>query len=217
GAAQEGQDADVLLCSLPDAEAVEQVASGVAGSGKPPIFVDMSTSPPSLARRLLAELGAVGVAALDAPVSGGPMGAEAAALTGMVGGGAEAFEGVRPAFEAVGGLVVHVGGPGAGQTAKLCNNLVAGATMVALAEACAVAEAEGIEPRVLYELMSASTGDSRVLRNRFPLFGADEAHPASRDWVPLFALHLMTKDLKLALALAEEQGIDASVAEAALE
>jgi len=211
------EEADVLLCSLPDAEAVEQVASGVATSGKTPIFVDMSTSPPSLARRLSTELGGVGVAALDAPVSGGPMGAEAATLTVMVGGDAETFERIRPVFEAVGGLVVHVGGPGAGQTAKLCNNLVAGATMAALAEACAVAEAEGIEPRVLYELLSASTGDSRVLRNRFPLSGADEAHPASRDWVPLFALHLMTKDLKLVLALAEEQGIDASVAEAALE
>jgi 3-hydroxyisobutyrate dehydrogenase len=216
GASWAQEEADVLVCSLPDAAAVEQVADHVAASGKPPVFVDMSTSPPSLARRLAAELGAVGVAALDAPVSGGPMGAEAATLTVMVGGAADTFGRVRPVFEAVGGLVVHVGGPGAGQAAKLCNNLVAGATMAALAEACAVADAEGIEPRMLYELMSASTGDSRVLRNRFPLAGADEAHPASRDWVPLFALHLMTKDLKLVLALAEEQGIDASVAEAAL-
>ena len=129
----------------------------------------------------------------------------------------DTFERVRPLFEAVGGLVVHVGGPGAGQTAKLCNNLIAGATMAALAEACALAEREGIDPRVLYELLSASTGDSRVLRNRFPLAGANDAHPASRDWTPLFALHLMVKDLKLALELADEQGIDATVAEAALE
>jgi 3-hydroxyisobutyrate dehydrogenase len=217
GAAWDREEADVLVCSLPDAEAVEQVAARVAAVGRPSVFVDMSTSPPSLARRLWAELGDAGVAALDAPVSGGPMGAEAATLTVMVGGGAATLEQVRPVFEAVGRLVVHVGGPGAGQAAKLCNNLVAGATMAALAEACALAAEEGIEPRVLYELLSASTGDSRVLRNRFPLAGADDAHPASRDWTPLFALHLMVKDLKLALALAGEQGIDVTVAAAALE
>jgi 3-hydroxyisobutyrate dehydrogenase len=217
GAAWDREEADVLVCSLPNAGAVEQVAARVAAVGRPSVFVDMSTSPPSLARRLWAELRDADVAALDAPVSGGPMGAEAATLTVMVGGDAATFDQVRPVFEAVGRLVAHVGGPGAGQTAKLCNNLVAGATMAALAEACALAAEEGIEPSVLYELLSASTGDSRVLRNRFPLAGVDDAHPASRDWTPLFALDLMVKDLKLALALAGEQGIDATVAAAALE
>lgn len=210
-------DADVLLCSLPSVAAVEEVAREVRERRRPGLFVDMSTSPPSLARRLAGDLGAAGIAALDAPVSGGPMGAEAATLTVMVGGDVQAFERARPVFEALGRLVVHVGGPGAGQAAKLCNNLVAGATMAALAEACALAQKEGIAPHTLYELLAASTGDSRVLRNRFPLAGADEAHPASRDWAPLFVLDLMAKDLALALELAEEQGIDAAVAEAALE
>ncbi len=185
--------------------------------GRPRLFVDMSTSPPSLARRLAAELSAVEVAALDAPVSGGPVGAEAATLTVMVGGDTGAFSAARPLFEATGRLVVHVGGPGAGQAAKLCNNLVAGANMAALAEACAVAEREGIAPAVLYEILCASTGDSRVLRNRFPLAGADEAHPASRSFAPLFTLDLMVKDMTLVLALAAEHGVDASVADAALE
>jgi 3-hydroxyisobutyrate dehydrogenase len=215
-AAWEREEADVLVCSLPDAEAVEQVAARVAERGRPPVFVDMSTSPPSLARRLYSELADAGVASLDAPVSGGPMGAEAATLTVMVGGDAATFEHVRPVFDAVGRLVVHVGGPGSGQAAKLCNNLIAGATMAALAEACALAAEEGIDPRVLYELLSASTGDSRVLRNRFPLAGVADTHPSSRDWTPLFALDLMVKDLRLALALAAEKGIDATVAQAAL-
>ena len=216
-AAWSRDDADVVLCSLPTAAAVEEVARGVLERCRPPLFADMSTSPPSLARRLAGELGAAGITALDAPVSGGPMGAEAATLTVMVGGDAEGFERARPVFESIGRLVVHVGGPGAGQAVKLCNNLVAGATMTALAEACALAQKEGIAPDTLYELLAASTGDSRVLRNRFPLAGAGDAHPASRGWAPLFALDLMAKDLALALELAGEQGIDAAVAGAALE
>lgn len=210
-------DADLVLCSLPSPDAVEQIALDVARAGRPGLFIDMSTSPPLLARRLAAELKTAGIEALDAPVSGGPRGAEAATLTVMVGGDATAFERARPVLAAVGSLVVHVGGPGAGQAAKLCNNLIAGATMAALAEACALAEREGIAPAMLYALLTASTGDSRVLRNRFPLAGADEAHPAAHAFEPLFALDLMVKDLGLALDAAAERGLDATVAEAALE
>ncbi len=100
---------------------------------------------------------------------------------------------------------------------KLCNNLVAGATMVALAEACAIAEREGIDAATLYEILTASTADSRVLRVRFPLPGVDAAHPSSSDYEPLFALDLIVKDLALALELAEEDGLVPSVAAAALE
>ena len=88
--------------------------------------------------------------------------------------------------------------------------------MAAVAEACSVAVAEGLEPATLYELLTASTGDSRVLRTRFPLAGVDDAHPSSRDWAPLFALDLIAKDLDLALELAAEHGIDAGVTSAAL-
>ena len=134
----------------------------------------------------------------------------------MVGGEAEAFERARPLFELLGSLVVHVGGHGAGQAAKLCNNLIAGTTMAALAEACAIAVAEGIERATLYQLLTASTGDSRVLRTRFPLAGVDDAHPSSNAYAPLFALDLIAKDLALALALAEEHRVEAAVAAAAL-
>ena len=134
----------------------------------------MSTGPPALARRLAERF----ESALDSPVSGGPRGAESATLTIMVGGRAEDFARAEPVLEAL-GRPVHVGGPGAGQAAKLCNNLIAGVTMAAIAEACALATAEGLDPATLYDLLTTSTGDSRVLRTRFPLEGADPAHPVA--------------------------------------
>ena len=214
--AEAASASDVALLSLPSPAAVEDVVLGPSGlrAGAPRGFAvaDMSTGPPALARTLAAELGRVGIDSLDAPVSGGPRGAEAASLTVMVGGSREAFAARRPLLEALGSLVVHVGPAGAGQAAKLCNNLIAGATMVAIAEACAVAEREGIDPAVLYDLLIRSTGDSRVLRTRFPLEGVSSEHPASRDYEPLFSLDLMAKDLELALALAAAHGVEAPVA-----
>ena len=206
--------ADLVITSLPTPAAVEEVALGLRGTGVR-TFVDMSTGPPSLARRLAAELEPIGC--LDAPVSGGPRGAEAGTLTVMVGGSEEVFTREEAVLRAVGArLVVHVGPAGAGQAAKLCNNLIAGATMAALAEACAIAEQEGIDPATLYELLTASTGDSRVLRTRYPLPGADPAHPANTGFAQLFMLDLIAKDLGLACELAEEHGLDPSVAAAAL-
>ncbi len=215
-AAAEG--ADVVLLSLPTPGTVEAVVLGADGvrdgAGPGTLLLDMSTSPPALARRLASECAELDV--LDAPVSGGPRGAEEATLTIMVGGDEPAFRRALPLFEILGRLVVLVGPHGAGQAAKLCNNLIAGATMAAIAESCAIAAREGIDPRVLYELVSASTGDSRVLRTRFPLAGADDAHPSSNGFAPLFALDLIAKDMELALELAEAHGVDPTIARAAL-
>jgi 3-hydroxyisobutyrate dehydrogenase len=209
--------ADLAIASLPTAEAVEDVGKAIAGTGVR-TFVDMSTSPPSLARKLADELGASGTDVLDAPVSGGPHGASARTLSVMVGGYEAVFAREEAILRDVGAaLVVRVGGPGAGQTAKLCNNLIAGATMVAVAEACAIAEREGIGSATLYEILTASTADSRVLRVRFPLPGVDAAHPSSRDYEPLFALDLIVKDLALAQALADEHGLAPNAAASALE
>lgn len=212
--------ADVALLSLPTPAAVEAVVLGPEGvregAARGFAVVDMSTSPPALARKLQAELAPAGIESLDAPVSGGPRGAEDATLTVMVGGSREGFQRMRPLLEALGSLVVHVGAAGAGQAAKLCNNLIAGATMTAVAEACAIAEQEGIEAATLYDLLTRSTGDSRVLRTRFPLAGVTEEHPASRDFAPLFALDLMAKDLELVLELAAARGVDAPVGAASL-
>jgi 3-hydroxyisobutyrate dehydrogenase len=218
--AEAAASAEVTIASLPSPAAVETVALGEdgvrAGAAAGSLFADMSTGPPELARAIAAALEPAGVDVLDAPVSGGPHGARAATLTVMVGGRTPVFERARPLFEALGSLVVHVGAHGAGQAAKLCNNLVAGVTMAGLAEACAVAEREGIEAATLYELLRSSTGDSRVLRTRFPLAGADPEHPSSRAWEPLFALDLIAKDLDLAAALARAHGVEPELAEAAL-
>jgi 3-hydroxyisobutyrate dehydrogenase len=215
--AEAAAESDVALLSLPSAEAVEEVVLGprglAAGASAGFAVIDLSTSPPALARSLAAGLAKEGWDWLDAPVSGGPRGAEAASLTIMVGGSREAFERLRPLLEEL-GLVVRVGPAGAGQAAKLCNNLVAGATMAALAEACALAVCEGIEPAVLYDLLTRSTGDSRVLRTRFPLAGVAPDHPASRAYEPLFALDLMAKDLDLVLELADAHGVATPVARA---
>jgi 3-hydroxyisobutyrate dehydrogenase len=215
GGAADGPS-EVAIASLPTPEAVESVARGLAGSGVE-AFVDMSTGPPALARRLAEELGASGTDSVDAPVSGGPIGAEAGTLSIFVGGSEEAFARVEPLLRALGSVVVHIGGPGTGQVVKLCNNLMAAVNMVGIAEACAVSERAGIDPITFYELITQSTGDSRVLRTRFPLPGADPSHPANRDFEPMFMVDLIVKDVELACDLAAEHGVDPGVARAALE
>jgi 3-hydroxyisobutyrate dehydrogenase len=212
--------ADIAITSLPSVEAVEEVVLGrgglveVARSGT--AVIEMSTSSPTLARRLAATLEPLGVDVLDAPVSGGPRGAEAGDLTVIVGGSPGAFERHRELLGCL-GRAVHVGGHGAGQALKLCNNLLAGTAMAALAEACALATAEGIAADVLYEVLTSSTGDSRVLRTRFPLPGVDALHPATNGYEPLFALDLIAKDMGLALELADDRDVEAPVAAASLE
>jgi 3-hydroxyisobutyrate dehydrogenase len=212
---------EVALLSLPSPAVVEEVVLGASGLhvGAPPGFtvVDMSTSPPALAGKLATELRRTGVDCLDAPVSGGPRGAEAGTLTIMVGGSPGAFARHRSLLADLGSFVVHVGHAGAGQAAKLCNNLIAGATMVAIAEASALAEREGIDPAVLYKVLTRSTGDSRVLRTRFPVAGVCREHPASHGYKPLFSLDLMTKDLDLALEMAAAHGVDTRVASTSRE
>jgi 3-hydroxyisobutyrate dehydrogenase len=129
----------------------------------------------------------------------------------MVGGRPEAFERVRPVLQAMGSLVELVGAPGAGQAVKLCNNLIVGATMAAMSEACAMLEREGIDAAQAYEVFTRSTSDSSVMRRRFPLAGVRPEHPASRGFAPLFRLDLLCKDLALALELGAEHGIELPV------
>ena len=206
---------EIAIASLPSAAAVEEVARTLPGTGVE-VFVDMSTSPPALSRRLADELAAAGIASLDAPVSGGPRGAESATLSIFVGGRTETFAQVEPVLRALGSVVAHVGGHGAGQVVKLCNNLMAGANMAAVAEACAVAAREGLDAKLFYELVTHSTGDSRVLRTRYPLPGADDLHPANNDFEAMFMVDLIVKDLALACELAEQAGVDPAMARSAL-
>jgi 3-hydroxyisobutyrate dehydrogenase len=211
--------ATVAITMLPSPDAVRAATLGPAGIAEGlaagALCIDMSTGPPALARELASALAVRGIDALDAPVSGGTIGAEAGTLTIMVGGPAAVVERARPLFGALGALVVHVGAHGAGHAAKLCNNLCAGINMAAIAQALALARREGLDPVVLYELLSSSTGDSRVLRTRFPAPVSDTT-PAAHGFAPMFTLDLMEKDLALAGELAAEHGVEAQPLAAAL-
>lgn len=218
--AEAARDAEILILSLPSPAAVEEVslsALGVLhGAPRGSVVIDMSTSPPALARHLADRFREIGVDFLDAPVSGGPMGAEAATLAIMVGGDLEVFERCRQVLSAMGAAVERVGGHGAGQAVKLCNNLIVACTMVAIAEACRVLEREGIDAATAYDVFTRSTSDSAVLRRRFPVPGVRPEHPATHDYEALFRLELLVKDLGLALELARECGVEALVAATAL-
>lgn len=211
--------ADVAITMLPSPDAVRSatlgpdgIAEGLAAGA---LCIDMSTAPPALARELAAALALGGIDALDAPVSGGTIGAEAGTLTIMVGGPATVVERAHPLFEVLGARVVHVGDHGLGHAAKLCNNLCAGINMAAIAQSLALARREGLDPAVLYELLTSSTGDSRVLRTRFPAPVTDTT-PAAHGFAPMFTVDLMEKDLALAEHLAAEHGLEAQPLAAAL-
>jgi 3-hydroxyisobutyrate dehydrogenase len=213
--------AEVTITCLPTPAIVEKAVLGergvFAGAREGSLFIDMSTSLPSLARKLAEAGTGRGVAVLDAPVSGGPRGADKGTLAIMVGGDGAAFERAEPLFEALGAVIRHMGGPGAGQATKLTNNVLAGAHMAALAEAVALARSEGLDLARVYEIVSNGTGDSRVLRNRYPVPGVLPDAPASHDWAALFPVDLLAKDVDLALQTASEHGLSMPVVERSLE
>jgi len=139
---------------------------------------------------------------LEAPLSGGTVGAEKGTLTLMVGGGVEVLDAARPALEPFAGLIVHVGGPGLGQVVKLCNNLIYAAQMLATAEATVMATKAGVDLAQLYDVLTHSTGDCTAVRTRLPAEGVVPDSPASNGWAPGFMTDLMAKDLDLAIGYA---------------
>jgi L-serine 3-dehydrogenase (NAD+) len=212
---------ELAIAILPSPAIVEEVLLGddgmLAALPAGGVLLDMSTGPPELARRLAEAGEGKGVEVLDAPVSGGPPGAEAGSLAIMVGGSVAGFERVLPVLEAMGSRILHMGGPGAGQATKLCNNLLAGIHMAALAESVAIAQREGLDPHRLLDALRNATGDSRVLRMRFPVPGVLPEAPASRDFAPMFPVDLIAKDLALAIETAQEHGLDTPLAALALQ
>ena len=210
---------EVTITSLPSVAAVEEAVLGQDGvaEGACPgaTVIDMSTSPPKLARTLGAELAKNDVSFLDAPVSGGPTGAEAGTLAIMVGGERDVFDRCEELLAAMGARVEYVGPHGAGQTVKLCNNLIVACTMAGVAEVCAVLEREGVDPEQAYEVFTRSTSDSSVMRRRFPLAGVRPEHPASRDFEPMFRLDLLVKDIALARELLAGHGLTSSMGDTA--
>jgi 3-hydroxyisobutyrate dehydrogenase-like beta-hydroxyacid dehydrogenase len=202
-------DAAMTITMVPDSPEVESVLLGESGAaeglGDGGLAVDMSTIAPSATRRIAERLSSRGIRMLDAPVTGSRPKAEAATLTIMAGGAAEDFERARPALEAMGELVLHVGPQGHGSMIKLINNTVAAANAVALAEALALATRAGVDPAALRRVMAAGSGASAMLDLK--------AEPMlERDYEALFKLEHMLKDVRHCLAEAEALGYRPRVA-----
>jgi 2-hydroxy-3-oxopropionate reductase len=195
---------DFVFASLPDSPDVEQVVLGPQGvrEGIRPgmVFIDNSTIKPETARHIAAELAAVGAAALDAPVSGGDVGAKAATLAIMVGGSKEAFDRVLPAFQAMGKTITHVGDSGAGQVAKACNQIMAAATMVAMSELLLLARKAGVDPQRVVEAIRGGAAQCWTLDVKPPRLFAGERRPG-------FKASMMHKDLAIILDTARTFGM----------
>lgn len=198
----------VVLC-VPDSPDVEAVVGALLPGLVPgSVVVDCSTIDPEVERSQHARVRAAGGQYLDAPVSGGSAGAVAGTLTVMVGGAAEVLERARPALEPFAGRIVHVGGAGMGQVVKLCNNLAYAASMLAAAEAFALAGQAGADPAKAYEVFTHSSADSTAISRGAPVPGLVPGAPASNGWAPGFMASLMAKDLDLALALGRRTGVE---------
>jgi 3-hydroxyisobutyrate dehydrogenase len=195
-----------ILCVPNSPEVTEVVDAALPALTDGKIVVDCSTIDPEVERAQHDRVGAAGARYLEAPLSGGTVGAEKGTLTLMVGGVAGVLEAARPALDPFAGLIVHVGGPGMGQVVKLCNNLIYAAQMLATAEATTMAAKAGVDLRKLSEVVTHSTGDCTAVRTRIPFDGVLPDSPASNDWQPGFMTDLMAKDLDLALAYAGRAG-----------
>ena len=167
------------------------------------LVIDCSTIDPGTAQRVAAAAAEKGVAMLDAPVSGGTAGAQNGTLTFIVGGEADALERARPFFDIMGANVFHAGAAGAGQTAKICNNMLLAIQMAGTAEALSLGVDNGLDPKVLSDIMKQSSGGNWALNVYNPYPGVMEGVPASRAYQGGFLVELMAKDLGLAMATAE--------------
>jgi 3-hydroxyisobutyrate dehydrogenase len=200
------QDAEFVITMLPAGEQVREVYlgdGGVLGSvGKATVLIDSSTIDVKTARDVAEVAREKGLAMVDAPVSGGVAGAQAATLTFMVGGPDDAFARAKPMLETMGKIIVHAGGAGNGQAAKICNNMVLGASMIVVSEAFLLAEKLGLEAQKLFDISSKSSGQCWSMTSYCPVAGLVPNSPANRDYRPGFSADMMLKDLKLAQAAA---------------
>lgn len=195
---------DLVFSMLPDAPDVREVMLGAEGvaTGAPPglIAVDMSTIRPAAARTIATELKAAGIDFLDAPVSGGEVGAIAGSLSIMVGGAAEIFERVRPYFDCMGGTVAHLGDAGAGQAAKAANQIITGATVLTVAEAFSFAEKNGVDLHRLREVMLGGSAYSKTLEIHGKRMLDHRFEPGFKSW-------MRQKDMNIVMQTAHELGV----------
>jgi 3-hydroxyisobutyrate dehydrogenase len=208
-AAEAARGADVVITMLPNGAILRSVAAEIipamdAGAG----FVDCSTVDVESARSVAQDAEKAGLLPVDAPVSGGVGGATSGTLTFMAGGSDAAFAKAAPLFEVMGQKVVHCGGSGAGQSAKVCNNMILGVTMIATCEAFALADKLGLDRQKLFDVVSTSSGASWSVNAYCPAPGVGPKSPADNGYKPGFAADLMLKDLRLAQQAAESADAD---------
>jgi 3-hydroxyisobutyrate dehydrogenase len=172
------------------------------------LLIDSSTIDVASARDVAAAAEKKGLAMLDAPVSGGVGGAQGGTLTFMVGGGDEAFARAKPILETMGKTIVHAGGAGNGQAAKICNNMILGVSMIAVSEAFVLAEKLGLDAQKLFDISSKSSGQCWSMTTYCPVPGPVPTSPANRDYKAGFTAAMMLKDLKLAQDAAKAAGAE---------
>ena len=219
GAAAAAEGAEAVVTMLPAGAHVEQVYTeavfGVADLSA--VLIDCSTIDVDTAKRVAEAASAKGLAAVDAPVSGGIAAAQAGSLTFMVGGTDSGFSRAEPFLSDMGKAVIHAGANGAGQAAKICNNMLLGATMIATCEAFLLAEKLGLDPRKFFDISSVSSGQSWSMTSYAPMPGVGPESPADHDYQGGFAAALMLKDLRLAAQAAASGEIATPMGERAAE
>ena len=199
--------ADVVVTMLPAGKHVLGVWNEVVPAmAKGALIIDSSTIDVESARQAHALAAKHGMASIDAPVSGGTGGAKAGTLTFMCGGADKAFAAAKPVLENMGKKIVHCGGAGAGQAAKICNNMILGISMIAVGEAFVLAEKLGLSHQALFDVASTSSGQCWSLTTYCPVPGPVPTSPANNDYKPGFASNLMVKDLTLAQDAAKTSG-----------
>jgi len=202
--------ADVVITMLPAGKQVREVYLGPGGvienANAGTLLIDCSTIDVETARAVAAEADKKGLLMLDAPVSGGVGGASAGTLTFMVGGSAQAFARAQSILEKMGKTIVHAGGAGTGQAAKICNNMILGVSMIAVSEAFVLAEKLGLDHQKLFDISSKSSGQCWSMTTYCPVPGPVPTSPANRDYQAGFTAAMMLKDLKLSQEAAKASG-----------
>ncbi|MFF2552377.1 3-hydroxyisobutyrate dehydrogenase [Nocardia sp. NPDC058058] len=205
-------ESEIVITMLPNGRIVLDLYNDVLSAAKPgTLFVDCSTIDVGDAKAAAELAVAAGHRALDAPVSGGVAGAAAGTLTFMVGGAAADFATALPLLDVMGGKVVHCGGAGVGQAAKICNNMILGISMIGLSEAIVLGEKLGLTHDKFFDVVSTASGQSWALTSYCPVPGPVPTSPANNDYQPGFATALMNKDLGLAANALQANGVDGQI------
>ncbi len=217
-AAQAARGRDVVITMLPNGAILRSVADEIIPEmDKGALFLDCSTVDVESARAVADQAQAAGRLAVDAPVSGGIGGAAAGTLTFMAGGSDAGFTMAKPLFDIMGQKAVHCGASGNGQAAKICNNMILGATMIVTCEAFALADKLGLDRQAMFDVVSTSSGYSWSMNVYCPAPGIGPVSPADNDYKPGFAAELMLKDLRLSQQAAEAVDADTPMGRAAAD